>query len=298
MVPLLVAAVCLKTDMVQSNEHINIGFSRSIIGRFNENDALAVMKAWATELMVSENYVVNVQPKIYGDAGEIKTALKQNRVDFICFSTNEFFDFQRLLDQERFIFPVYGDNITQDYLLVVRKNSHIKALKDLQGRSLIFLKNAKTTLSILWLDVELARSGMPSTGRFFKRVTSVGKVSDALLPLFFGKEDACLVTRKGFMVMADLNPQISRQLKILVASKGYIPGFLAFRKNYQSKIKEITLKRIEFWNQAPSGHHILTIFQVDALVPRPFEVLVPTMEMIKEHRRLFDAESQAKTDIP
>nr|WP_319491969.1 PhnD/SsuA/transferrin family substrate-binding protein [uncultured Desulfobacter sp.] len=289
---LLVVAVCLKADMAQPNEHLNIGFSRSIVGGVNENDALAVMKVWATELMVYENYYVNVQPKIYADAKEIKKALKQNQVDFIAFTTNDFFEFQSLLDHKKFVFPVYEGRIAEDYLLMVRKNSPVKSIKDLMGGSLIFLKNARTAVAVTWLDVELVRLGMSATKHFFNRMKPASKISDAILPLFFGKEDACLVTRKGFEIMAELNPQISHRLKILMASKGYIPGCLAFRKGFQSKIKEIILNRIEFWNQVPSGHQILTIFQVDALVPRPIEILGPTMEMIKEHRQLFGAELQ------
>ncbi len=93
--------------------------------------------------------------------------------------------------------------------------------------------------SIIWLDVELARAGLPAAEYFFDPMAHVGKVSEVLLPVFFGKEDACLVTQKVFDIMAELNPQISRQLKIVAASKGYIPGFLAFRKNYKSKVQEL-----------------------------------------------------------
>ncbi|MCG8551467.1 MAG: phosphate/phosphite/phosphonate ABC transporter substrate-binding protein [Desulfobacterales bacterium] len=304
-VVLLAAAMCLKAGMVQANEQINLGFSRSIVGGVNENDALAVIKVWATELMVSENYFVNVRPKIYGDAGEMKTALQQNLVDFICFNTNEFFDFAHLLDQEKFVFPVYEGSMTEGYLLVIRKNSPIETLEDLKGRSLIFSKNARTALSFIWLDVELARAGLPVTEHFFNRVKPAGKVSDALLPIFFGKEDACLVTRRGFGIMAELNPQISHQLKFLAASKGYIPGFLAFRKNYRSKIKEVILNRIGLWGQTFAGHQILTIFQTDGLVPKPSGVLGPTMALIKEHRHLFSHGNKlsrpafkAKADAP
>ena len=105
--------------------------------------------------------------------------------------------------------------------------------------------------------------------------------------------------------MAELNPQISRQLKILAASKEYVPGFLAFRKGYQSKIKGIILNRIEIWGQTAPGRQIFTIFQTDALVIKPFNILGPTMELIKEHRRLFGIdtgtsrpESKAKATTP
>ncbi|WP_020587179.1 PhnD/SsuA/transferrin family substrate-binding protein [Desulfobacter curvatus] len=250
-IALLVSAVCLQAGMAQSNERLNIGFSRSIIGAVNENDAMAVIKVWATELMVSANLLVNVQPQIYGDVREMETALKENRTDFLCFTIMEFVDLQHLLYQEKFIFPVLGQSMTEEYLLIARNNSSIAQIKDLKGCSLIYPKNPRTVLSVIWLDVTLARAGLSAAAYFFSRMVPVGKVNEALLPVFFGKEDACLVTRKSFDIMAELNPQISRQLKIVGTSQRYIPNFLAFRKNYQSKIREIILNQIDTWDNTP-----------------------------------------------
>nr|WP_320192146.1 PhnD/SsuA/transferrin family substrate-binding protein [uncultured Desulfobacter sp.] len=284
---LLVVTVCLHAGPAQSIERLNIGFSRSIIGGVNENDALAVIKVWATELIVSENVAVNVHPEIYGDVREIENALKRNQADFICITSTEFFDLQHLLDREKCIFSVNEGRMTEEYLLITRKSSPIAELKDLKSRSLLFTKNARNALSVIWLDVELGRAGLPAAEHFFNRMEPVGKISAALLPIFFGREDACLVTRNGFDIMAELNPQIPNQLKILTASMKYIPDFLVFRKGYQSIIKDIILKEIQTWNQTPAGHQILTIFHTDALIPKPFEILWPTMDLIKEHRRLW-----------
>ena len=140
------------------------------------------------------------------------------------------------------------------------------------------------------MDVELLRAGLPASERFFKRMLPESKVSETLLPIFFGKEDGCLVTRKGFNIMAELNPQISNQLKILAASSKYIPNLLAFNKKYQSKMKDVISERIESWVQTPAGRQILTIFQTEALVPKPFDTLGPTMELITEHQSLCGAD--------
>lgn len=284
---MLATVVCLQAGMAQEAECINVGFSRSLFGEINENDAQAVIKIWATELLLAEDLPVNIKAEIYRDVREIETALKQNRVDILDLSITEFVDLQHLLDRKEFIFPVSRGTITQEYLLLAPRKSRIADIKDLKGGSLRCLKNARTALSIIWLDVELARTGLPAAEHFFNRVVPVDKVSAALLPVFFGKADACLVTRKGFDIMAELNPQILHQLNILAASRKYISNFLAFNKNYQSKFKDVILNRIEAWDQAPAGRQILTIFQTDALTLKPFETLGSEMELIKEYQRLF-----------
>ncbi|WP_020588505.1 phosphate/phosphite/phosphonate ABC transporter substrate-binding protein [Desulfobacter curvatus] len=290
---LLAAAVCLQAGLVWSEEIVHVGFSRSIVGEVNENDTMAAIKLWSTKLVVTDSFPVNVQPKIYEGVREIEIALKNGMIDLINLSAVEFFDLQHLIDREPFVVAVYGGSITIEYLLLARKESRFADIKDLKGGFLKFSKNAKTVLSTIWLDVKLAEAGLPSAEHFFDKMVSANKSSAALLPVFFGKADACLVTRRGFDTMAELNPQILHQLKILAASKAYVPGFLGFRKNYQSRIKTIMLNNIENWDQTPAGGQILTIFQMDDLTFQPFESLVPTMELIKKHRRLFGADTKA-----
>ncbi len=288
---LLAVAVCLPAGPAQSTETIHVGFSRSIVGKINENDTMAAVKLWSTKLVVTDDVSVNVQPKIYEDVREIETALNESMVDLINLNAFEFFDLQHLLDHEKFIIAVYGGTINVEYLLLVRRKSRIADIKDLRGCVLRFPKNARNALSTIWLDVELAEAGLPATEHFFDQMISTNKINSAVLPVFFGKADACLVTRKGFATMAELNPQISHKLRILAASKEYVPGFLGFRKSYQSGIKDVIENNIRNWEQTAAGFQFLIMFQMDDFVFQPFEVLGPTMELIKEHRRFFGADT-------
>lgn len=280
-------AAFLPVCQAHPEEIVHMGFSRSIIGEINENDAMAALKMWSTQLVVRDDYPVSVQPKIYNDLGEIETAIKHNTVDLINLSAVDFFHLQHLLSHEQFIFAVYGGRLTVEYLLLVRKKSGFADIKDLEKAVLRVPKDARSTLAAIWLDVQLAKAGLPEAKQFFDKVVPVNKISEAVLPVFFGKTDACLVPRKGFNTMAELNPQISQQLRIVAASKGYIPGFLGFRKNYQSRIKGVIVKNIKNWHQTPAGYQILTMFQMDDLALNSIEILGPTMELIEEYRRLF-----------
>ena len=288
---LLAAAVCLPAGPAHSTETIHVGFSKSIVGEINENDTMAAVELWSTKLVVTDDISVKVLPKIYEDVREIEIALKGSMVDLINLNTSEFFDLQHLLDHEQFILAVYGSAITVEYLLLVHRKSRFEDIKDLRGCVLRFPKNARNALSTIWLDVELAEAGLPATEHFFDKMVSANKINSAVLPVFFDKADACLVTRKGFDTMVELNPQISHQLRILAASKEYIPGFLGFSKSYQSAIKDVIENNIRNWDQTAAGFQFLVMFQMDGFVFQPFEVLGPTLELIKEHRRLFGVDT-------
>ena len=285
------ASVCLQTGPALSVEVVRVGFSRSVIGNINENDTMAAVKLWSTQLVGRDDFVVNVEPKVYENISDVETALRQHMVDLINLSAADFFDLRHLLDHEQFIVALYGGSITVEYLLLARKKRRISDIKDLKGGVLRFPLNARTAISTIWLDVKLAETGFQALEQFFGNVVLADKIGDALLPVFFGKADACLVTRNGFDTMAELNPQISHQLRVLAASKKYVPGSLAFRKNYQSELKDVIINNIKTWHQTPAGRQILTMFQMDDLVVHPLELLGPTMELIKEHRQLFGGDS-------
>nr|WP_319393557.1 PhnD/SsuA/transferrin family substrate-binding protein [uncultured Desulfobacter sp.] len=274
-----------------SEEIVHLGFSRSIIGEINENDTMAALKLLGTQLVLREDLKIKVHTTIYNDIGEIENALNQNTLDLVNLSAVDFFHLQNLIAHEQFIFAVYGGSLNVEYLLIVREKSRFSDIKDLNKSVLMYPKDARSALNRVWLDVELAKAGLPAVKQFFDKVVPVNKISDAVLPVFFGKTDACLVTRNGFDTMAELNPQISQQLRIMAASRGYIPGFLGFRKNYQSKVKRIIVNNIKNWHQTPAGHQILTMFQMEDLVLNSIEILGPTMQLIKEHRHWFGADS-------
>lgn len=289
---LLALAICQLFDPVQSAEIVRMGFSRHTIGEINENDAMAAVKLWSTQLVQSNDFDVQIQAKIYEDTQSIKTALELKQIDFINLSAAVFLNLQHLLNNEQFIFAVYEDSIYTEHLLLVPQKSGITDLKDLKGSVLRFLNDPRNALGKTWLDVRLAGEQLPATEHFFSQMVPAKKISEALLPVFFGKADACLVNRKGFETMAELNPQISHQLRILEASIGYVPNFLTFRKGYESRVKAYLIDKIKTWHQTPAGYQILTIFQMDDLKLASLDILGPTMELVKKHRRLFAVDSR------
>ena len=286
----LICAGCLQPGPVRAEDIVHMGFSRSIIGIINENDTMAAVKLWASELVVRNDSHVVVYPTIYDGVRDIETALEQQKVDLVNLSADEFFDLRPLLGNDPFIFAVYGGSITVEYLLLAPQKSNIADIEDLKGGTLRVQTNAKTALSTLWLDVHLAKAGLPVTKHFFGKMVTDDKISRALLPVFFGKADACLVTRNGFDTMAELNPQILQRIKVVAVSPKCIPGFLGFRRNFQSGVKGTIIDNIKNWHNTPAGQQILTIFQMDNLVLGSLERLGPTMELIKEYRQLIGSD--------
>src|SRR6185369_7062487 len=99
----------------------------------------------------------------------------------------------------------------EEYLLLVHQDSNFGNLASLRGRDLLYYDNPVMCLSFPWLETVLASEGIPSATNFFHAEVPKLKVSSAALPVFFRTADACLVNRRAFETLVELNPQVGRK---------------------------------------------------------------------------------------
>ena len=118
-----------------------------------------------------------------------------------------------------------------------------------------------------WIDRALANAGLPEAGVLFGDVTHEMNVSRAVLPVFFRKADACLVTRNSFEMMCELNPQIRRRLELLATSACLVPSITCLRAGYDSTYRPRIVEALGDLHKEPKGEQILSLFRVDRLVP-------------------------------
>ncbi|WP_320045273.1 hypothetical protein [uncultured Desulfobacter sp.] len=70
-------------------------------------------------------------------------------------------------------------------------------------------------MSCTWLRSLMVEKGLGQADTYFSKLKWVNKINEAVLPVFFKQADACLVNLKGLDIMAELNPQIAQQVKIV-----------------------------------------------------------------------------------
>jgi phosphonate transport system substrate-binding protein len=104
--------------------------------------------------------------------------------------------------------------------------------------------------------------------------------------VFFRQVDACVVTRRAFNNMSELNPQLSQRLRVLVSSPELVPGGFAFRKGYDDPTRELIIADLERISSSPAGAQFLTLFQSGALSAQPVSCLESAFELLARHARL------------
>ncbi len=270
----------------QSPSQFRIGFSTSVFGEVNENDAIAAVRVRAQVIVRDRGIPADPHPVIFRNVAEISVALEKRKVDCINLTTSEYVSIREQVSQDSIVAGVISDSITEEYLLIAHRQSGIESLKELRGLTLGMLQSSSACLAPAWLDTLLAKEKLGRADDFFKHVFPAANVGKAVLPVFFRRMDACVATRKGFGTMVELNAQTGRQIEIVAASPPFVPTVFCFRKDCDSPLRNRVMGEIKRWHLSPPGRQIVTIFQTDRLEEHPVDCLDSALELLAQYRKL------------
>lgn len=279
----------------EKTSYFRFGFSANMFTDVNENDALAAVKIWLQTIARERGILTDTNTRIFTSIPEIASALKEKTVEGISMTTVEYLSVHELVHKDKLMVGVNAGSIMEEYVLLVHGDSDIRDLDDLKDRRIGILRNARASLVPAWLDILLAREEEPPPDDFFREILWATKMDKLVHQVFFGQTEACIVTRSGFEVMIELNPQIGQQLKALATSPPVVPVVTCFRKDetnpfLQKIMDEIALwdKGHVIWQKSPAIRQILTLFQADSIELYPDSCLDTAVELLAEHNRFFD----------
>lgn len=257
-------------------------------------DAKAAMKVWILTVAGVRHIPIDPEPGIFDSLEEMIRASRDNPVDGYNVTTEECWRLSREIKLDRLAVAVHNGQVTEAYVLLARRDRQIKSIDDLYGRSLRVLENPRMSLAMIWLDSLLLRKGSKSSALFCGNVISSCKLTQVVLPVFFGQSDACLVTRRGFQTMSELNPQVEKQLQVIAASPEMVPNVFAFRSDYISPFREQILSEMTRLSETPAGQQILTLIQADRVEERPMTCLASAYELLSTYNSLSSAAIKGK----
>jgi phosphonate transport system substrate-binding protein len=259
-----------------------MAISDKVVYGVNLNDARAAMMVWTREIMKTIDINVAVNQEIVKPSDQLLAAIRGGTVDLFCLTAQEHRQVAQYVDTSRIIADDYGGD---ELLLVVREGSGIVNLAGLRGRSVILQESPSTGLAEPWLTVSLWREGLESPAQSLSRMTRNTKLSQVVLPVFFGQADACVVTRRGLNTMFELNPQLSQKLKILLASPRMVSAFFARRKDFPAYLKKPLFDRLIELKSSPATRQILTLFQSSGFAAFDADCLRPANSLLEAYER-------------
>ncbi len=264
-----------------------LAFTSSMFTEVNENDARAAMKVWFMTVAQEQGITVDPDPNIHRTVEDLIRFARGNPVDGLGVTTPEYLALSREISFDLFATGSTEGRITEEYLLLVRKDRGFDRLDQLAGRTLGVVDNPRMSLALIWLDTVLLEAKLKRSSDFFRQVTLDRKVSQAVLPVFFGKIEACLVTKDCFEVMSELNPQLKQQLRILNASPPLVPAGFFFLKDSKSASRTRILDAITRLGDTPAGRQIIELAQAEKIDGYEIHCLDKSLELLNRHRRLL-----------
>jgi ABC-type phosphate/phosphonate transport system substrate-binding protein len=273
---------------------LRLAFSSKMFTEVKVEDARAAMKAWMMTVARERGIPVDPEPRVYDSLEEMLRASQGSRVEGFAVTAEECLRLSKEIKLDRFAVGVHNGRMTEEYVILVHRDSGIEGVGDLRGRSLMLLETPRMSLATVWLDTVLLLKGLHPTATLCSSVTSANRLTQVVLPVFFRKSDACLVTRRGFQTMSELNPQVGKQLRILAASPEVVPSGFAFRSDYASPYRAQMMVEIGSLADSPAGQQILTLLQTDRIEDQPISCLAGAFELLATHQRLSSATNRAK----
>lgn len=277
------------SEITPKDPPYRLAMTSSVFLGVNENDARSAMSVWISTLAKDLSIPVDSEPVMFEDIDAVARSSATDTIDAFALTTEEFSVLSGRIPFDSLAATEQRSRVTEDYVLLVRQESAVFRLDELRGQRLVVLTTSRTSLAIIWLDTVLLQKGFPPAAEFFAPILSNSKPSRVVLPVFFKQADACLITRRSFEVMAEQNPQLGKQLRVLASSPGLIPLLFAFRADRRSAYRDKIVEGMKNLKASEAGRQILNFVQAGGVVELPASDLTETLDLIALHRSLLSA---------
>jgi phosphonate transport system substrate-binding protein len=256
----------------------------SIVGEVNDNDAKVAMKGWATAVTRDSGMEIDYRSQVISSSEEIVNQIRSRSVDSFAITPTEYRQVGALVDPAILVDEYYAQG-GEEYLVLVHEDSGIRDLSGLRGHSLVALRNPRMSLAVPWLETALASANAgPADGFFSRRITQT-KLAKAVLPIYFHRVDAGLVSRRGFQTMCELNPQLGTKLRAVAVSPKLIPMFMGFHRDSAPARKKRFMGVMLGLANTVSGRQAMLLFESVRLAAADTSLLHSSVDLLTSYDR-------------
>lgn len=287
--PLLVLLLLPARLAVAGAMLYHVAFSANMFTDVNENDVRAAMKVWIASMSREINIPVDQDMIIFNSAEEFAATGDLEHIDGISLTVPEYPALARRYPCDRFVAGVRNGLYTEEYLLLIRRSSGVQRLEQLREGRLAVVRGSRMGMGQIWLDTLLGDQGQRRVTDFFRRIDWSRKADQVVLPLFFGKVDACLVTRTSFDILCELNPQLRQQLMPLAVSPPLVPAGFAYSSTRSSTFSAHVVEATKRLADTPAGRQLLLLTQCEEVEAYPISCLDSSLALLDKHTRMFGA---------
>jgi phosphonate transport system substrate-binding protein len=248
-------------------ETLRVGFTKNAFLHVNRNDVEAGYRVLAETVGRRRGYQVECSTKLFEDTEVLEQALEDGSLQMVVVDAWRYLGMNSRRLDPAFLSSEQGQ-VGRTYALLTRADSGLKTLADLRDKEVQLFEVANASLGGIWLTALLLGVGVDAPDTFFHRVESVGKPTAAVLPVFFGKKQACVVDAPSLAVIQELNPQVGKALRAIETSEPLSSALIClYNGSWRSDtFRQDLIQTVSELHLDPAGQQLLTLFRTDRLV--------------------------------
>lgn len=243
-----------------------IGILSISFARVDVHDAKAAIDVWLTK--ICDRIGLDYSSELFDSHETALSALREKRVDAVYVTPFEYYDLAERVELVPLLVSATGSSQLENYVMLARTDAiHGEGLKPFAGKRAVVHTASRGRALLEWMQTELCSAGLPEAKAFFSQVEEIRKPESAILSVYFGQSDLCLVGKNAFQMACELNPQIAKKVGVVMQSPPMIPGMLVKRKDYvEGKDKEVvaTASRL---HESADGRQVLTLIKIERMGP-------------------------------
>ena len=251
----------------------------------NIQDAQVAMQLWLNAVNKRVDLIVDLDLTIFYDPSAGIQAVKDGEIDLLGMTGLGYLRSGDGVPLDPLVVGLWGEppRATVEYVLLVRRDLGVEAVGDLRDREVIVGTLDRGQTARMWLDVLLLREKLPASEGFFAQVEKVDRASQAVLPVYFGQTDACVVRRRSYDTLVELNPQLGEELAILATSPPLLLQLMCAASTLDSVIREALIEAAARLPGEPEGRQMLMLFRSDRTARFEARHLQATADLVAEH---------------
>jgi ABC-type phosphate/phosphonate transport system substrate-binding protein len=269
--------------------------SESLFANVNRNDAIASMRVLIDAIGRRKGFVFDVRSDVFASVEEVVPRIREQSVDVLLLDTMDYV----FLSASRLVEPIaagsdHGQSLVIPYVLLVQDGKRYATMRDLRSKRIAVSSRTRSAMGLAWLELVLAGERLPPASQFFASVEDVTKASNCVLPLFFGRVEACVIDSRNFDLMREMNPQLNR-LKVIGQSTPILEGLLAMPSKPAYPYKKEFVDALVDIHKDPAGAQMIMLFKTGRLVRATDSDFETAKEMWRDYQRLKNQHPAAFT---
>ena len=242
-------------------------FSTNLLQNMKTEDAIATTKILAQNIQRKMKLEEEIKIEICNSVDEISESIK-TPFDFILATTVETEILMRNNKLELTFVNETNSSVGFEFYLITKREQNFNDLKSLKDESIIILSKSNYNSASVWLDKLLRDSKLSVKETFFKAVNYDYKATNVVLPVYFNKTTAAIVSRPALELLFELNPQLKKSLNIINKSGPILFGVISFDgRSKDRKRKDFMCEILSSLHEDSYGKQLLDLFMVDKMLP-------------------------------